>query len=601
MAIGLLLALVRASSRAALLIAVAPSVFLVAFSLLFLVQLRKTVPGYGFLFVPAGIAVTQIVSGIWGVMRRIGRLSRRIFRPAAAVVLLLLMPRSSRSAVIAGGEQHSVAVQPDGFVITWGNDLYGQLGDGEFRPRYWTTLPQRVKGIWDVVAVAAGAYHTVALKADGSVWAWGDNRWGELGDGTRTTRGAPKRVARLRRIVEASAGSLHTLALDEDGAVWSWGNNLYGQLGAEERDRLRPAKIDGLPRIVHVAAGVFHSVAIDADGRVWTWGQNTRGQLGDGTHESRRVPRRIVGVDHVLNVSAGRQHTLALLRDGNVMSWGGNTNGQLGFRTGPAGSGGGFGPDVLRPAMVPAIHDVVQAAAGGDFSLVVTAGHEVWGWGNNLYGELGDGSWTPHVDPVRVPIEGTITEVAAADAHVIALRVDGAVWSWGFGHYGQLGLTAERRVAQPRRIETVSLQAGPNVDYFSKKFLAMTSKDLEFKDPLTRMDATRLHIVGEAKGDSYAAVFGGMKGGPSTKHRTFVAVGEVRHGGVTVGVQVAGKWVWERTFWSVGPIRLSWTPPSDADYRIVVEHSIPPAVDRRTPIDHHMDIELSRVGWFDGE
>ena len=252
------------------------------------------------------------------------------------VAAVALEPRLS-AAVLSAGQMHTVVVKPDGSVWSWGTAVLGQLGDGEMNRGISDSA--QAKDLFDVQAVAAGGNHSLALKKDGTVWAWGDNFWGELGDGTHTTRDVPARVPDLDHIVAIAAGYLHSMALGADGTVWAWGDNHFGQLGtgttAESR---RPIRVHSLSNASAIAAGFFHSAAIDRSGRVWTWGQNTRGQLGHESPAAQTLPDGVEGVTDAVAVAGGQFHTLALRRDGTVWSWGGDTFGQLGRGTAVAAS-----------------------------------------------------------------------------------------------------------------------------------------------------------------------------------------------------------------------------------------------------------------------
>jgi alpha-tubulin suppressor-like RCC1 family protein len=155
------------------------------------------------------------------------------------------------------------------------------------------TIPGPVSGLSNVIAIAAGDTHTVALKSDGTVWTWGDNSFGQLGDGTTTLRTTPVQVSGLGNVLAIAAGVWHTVALKSDGSVWVWGDNNSGQLGngtADTSPHPTPNQASGLSSIIAIEAGEHHVVALKSDGTVWTWGNNGLGQLGDGTTTNRYHP-----------------------------------------------------------------------------------------------------------------------------------------------------------------------------------------------------------------------------------------------------------------------------------------------------------------------
>jgi hypothetical protein len=175
--------------------------------------------------------------------------------------------------------------------------------------------------------------HSLVLN-NGSVWAWGTNQNGQLGDGGTTDSSTPLAVSGLHNIIAIASGGAHSLAVTADGKVWSWGANDSGQLGTgTNADSALPMEIPGLSGISAVAAGENHSLALSSDGKVWAWGGNSSGQLGDGTTVNRNTPVQVESLDDIVAIAAGKVHSMALARDGTVWSWGGNYNGQLGDGT----------------------------------------------------------------------------------------------------------------------------------------------------------------------------------------------------------------------------------------------------------------------------
>ena len=182
---------------------------------------------------------------------------------------------------IAGGSSHSLALKADGTVWAWGANWYGQLGDGTTTDK---TTPVQVSNLSDVIILAAGDYHSLALKSDGTLWAWGYNYNGQLGDGTRTNRTTPVPVSDLSDVIAIAGGSSHSLALKSDGTVWAWGDNDYGQLGdSTNTNSNTPVPVSNPANVIAIAGGYYHTIALKSDGTVWAWGDNYYGQLGDGT------------------------------------------------------------------------------------------------------------------------------------------------------------------------------------------------------------------------------------------------------------------------------------------------------------------------------
>jgi len=253
---------------------------------------------------------------------------------------------------------------------------------------------------WDAPlrgVLAAGSGHSLALDADGTLWAWGYNPMGQLGDGTLRNRSLPVKVVGLDRVKSVVAGPLHTLALREDGTVWSWGDNMRAQLGRPITPffDLVPVRVPGLTGVVALSAHWEYSLALREDGTVWAWGSNASGQLGrPESYGANPTPEQVAGLTGVVALSAGESHVLALREDGTVWSWGSNFFGELGRTT-------GFISD-FTPAPVPGLERVAGLAASGGFSLALREDGTVWSWGHNFSGQLGDGTTSGRHTPRQV-------------------------------------------------------------------------------------------------------------------------------------------------------------------------------------------------------
>src|SRR5690348_6973235 len=251
-------------------------------------------------------------------------------------------PEALRFHAVAATAGHSLAVGSDGTVWEWGTILIpppeGWQGWGTEN----RSVPVQVTGMSGALAVADGTMHRLALKSDGTVWSWGSNNSGQLGIGSRTTdvSVAPVRVSGLAGAVQIAAGSMHSVALTADGNVWTWGYNGWGQLGNGTWNwSLAPARVPGLGGVIAIAAGYGHSLAVKMDGTVWAWGHNGWGQLGDGNpatsgqNPGPTIPVQVRGLTGVVAVAGGTIHSLALRNDGTVWAWGSNEYGQLGDGT----------------------------------------------------------------------------------------------------------------------------------------------------------------------------------------------------------------------------------------------------------------------------
>jgi len=319
-------------------------------------------------------------------------------------------------------------------VAAWGLNGNGQVGDGTSGNARVNAVT--VNGLTDVAAVAGGYLHSLALKRDGTVWAWGDNSFGQLGNGTTMPSLVPVKVSSLTNVTAVAANSHFSFALRSDGTLWSWGANYFGQLGdGTGEQRTLPVRVVGLTSVRSVAAGWQHALAVENDGSVWAWGWNYYGQLGNGTTSpfsfGSPTPARVQGIQGTVSVADGYGHSLALDASGNVWAWGANDQGQL---------GDGSGADHTLPVQVSSLSGVstISSKYFHSYALKATDG-TVWSWGSNFAGQLGDGSFVTRTQPVRVVGLTGVRSVAAGASHGLALMQDGTVRSWGQNSWGQLG------------------------------------------------------------------------------------------------------------------------------------------------------------------
>lgn len=319
------------------------------------------------------------------------------------------------------------AASPPGTPWTWGDNGFGQLGDGTTTAR--RTPAAVAGGLGDVIDLHGGREHVVTLRSDGTVWVWGSNASGQLGLGTTGNVSVPTRVASLSGIVAVETGHDHSLALAGDGTVWTWGLNTDGQLGdGSTTNRRSPVRVTGLTDAVAIAAGRNMSYAVRADGTVVGWGRNAEGQMGDGTTTRRLAPVRVGSLTDVVGIAGGRDHGLALRTDGSVWAWGANAYGQV-----------GDGTTVNRTTPTQVTTGIVEVIAGAHHSYALRSDGQVSSWGRNYRAELGDGTTAMRTRPVLVRNVAGAVSIGSGRDHGVAVLTDGTVRTWGYNATGQLG------------------------------------------------------------------------------------------------------------------------------------------------------------------
>jgi len=300
------------------------------------------------------------------------------------------------------------------------------------------------------------------VKADGTLWAWGNNTAGQLGlPATTASTTRPTQVGTATDWLMVAAGEAHSLALKADGTLWAWGNNRSGQLGNTTNlgtDDPNPTPTQVAGTYARVAAGPEHSLAVRADGSLWAWGSNVAGQLGSSTPNKldSATPLQVPGT--YTQASGGFYFSIGLRADGSLWSWGYNYFGQLGNSIGL-----GVGNPAPNPTPAQVAGTWKQAITGNSHTMALKADGSLWAWGNNLYGQLGNatnsGTELPNATPTQAP--GTYTQVAAGFAHSLALKADGTLWTWGDNRYGQLGLgTTTSSTGAPTPTQEATLGTG---------------------------------------------------------------------------------------------------------------------------------------------
>lgn len=328
----------------------------------------------------------------------------------------------TRTTAASGGMSHSIALDKDGNVYTWGKNDQGQLGLGSGVEQEDT--PTKVPGLTSVTAVAAGYNFSLALRRNGKVSVWGN--------GISNT---PTEVDSIWDVVAIAAGQMDCLALTGDGTVYQW------SMGSS------PAQVSGISGVVAIAAGGNHNLALTRTGDVWSWGDNFYGQLGNDTTNSSHTPQKISGLRDIVDIAAGVSHSLAVDFAGNVYAWGGNDNYQLGTEK--------TGRTNLHPTLVPTVKKAVQVAAGNGSSAALTAEGRVYTWGYGEYGQLGCGNAEiANATPTQTSRmgSGSVDSIACGAYHTLCVNHNGDLYAWGRNRDGQLGTGKTENSATPTRV-----------------------------------------------------------------------------------------------------------------------------------------------------
>ncbi len=379
---------------------------------------------------------------------------KKHFIPLVLIVSIIAFIPSSIFAQkwmkVSAGGRFSAALRSDGTIWECGRAAQGQLGNGADTTQVYNFAQTGTDTDW--VDISCGEDHILALKRNGSLWAWGNNGNGELGVGDSISRKYPEQINSDFDWVYISASSYASYAIKKDGSIWGWGLNFDGNLGDSNRvNQAVPVKIDGTYKWRKICAGKPFSMALRADGTLWASGFNGDGDLGNGTLKNSLVLVQVNTDNDWIDISSGWNFTIALKKNGTIWSWGYNGNGQLGQ--------GNISP-LSKPKMISSDSDWVRISTGCLYGYGIKRNGTLWAWGSNYIGELGDGTTNQYDFPKMIGSENDWRMVSGAKGYSISSNVLRGLFSLGIrgdsstlcvtgeNDYGQLGIGSFMNIHQ---------------------------------------------------------------------------------------------------------------------------------------------------------
>ena len=323
---------------------------------------------------------------------------------------------------------HSLGIDEAGNLWAWGDNGSGQLGDGTTEDK---TTPVQIKAGTTFKAISTGDRHSLAIDEAGNLWSWGNNQNGKLGDGTTENKTTPIQIKEGTKFKAISAGSNYSLAIDEAGNLWAWGDNSYGQIGNGSAEGIitTPVQIKNETTFQEIAVGNDHSLALDTEGNLWVCGSNSYAQIGNVNAGA--VLNKTEHKFEKISIRRSARHSLAIDGEGNLWAWGDNGLGQL---------GDGTTEDKRIPVQIKAGTKFKEVSAGDSHSLAIDEAGNLWAWGDNSVGQVGNGSTERTIaTPVQIAAGTTFQAISAGDSHSLAIDEAGNLWAWGDNGSGQLG------------------------------------------------------------------------------------------------------------------------------------------------------------------
>lgn len=355
---------------------------------------------------------------------------------------------------VSTGGFFSLAKKSDGTLWSWGANDKGQLGDGTNTNK---KKPTQIGTANYWKSIVAGISFSLAIKNDGTLWAWGANTNGQLGNGTNKDSNLPTQIGTDADWKSIAGGNEFTIAIKTNGTLWAWGRNNSGQLGdGTNINKNVPVQIGTATNWQSVVANGEHSHAIKSDGTLWAWGWNGAGQLGDSTTTRKNLPVQIGTATNWKSISKGANHNLAIKSDGTLWAWGANNFSQL---------GDGTTNNKNTPVQIGIGNNWQKVVAGRDHSMAISSDGAIWAWGRNNFGQLGDSTNTDRISPVQVGTARNWPSISTYGDHNLAIKSDGALWAWGRNDFGQLGNDTMANKNAPTEIAscTVIVDTTPQV------------------------------------------------------------------------------------------------------------------------------------------
>ena len=373
---------------------------------------------------------------------------------------------------ISGGGDFWTSIKTDGTLWACGFNSFGELGRGSNNNKY--SSPIQIGSLTDWTYISSGANHTLALRNNGTLWTWGYNGYGQLGNGTTNHYSSPIQVGSLTSWKHICSGKYYSAAVKTDGTLWTWGYN-NGNLGNNNVSMhySSPVQVGALTNWSQVVCGYDTTYAYNTNGIVYSWGRNNFGQLGApstllGNSSS---PIQVGSLTNWKQVSAGTYHTAAIKKDGTLWAWGSNSNGGL---------GNGTRINYSSPIQVGSLTNWKQVSINSDTgqSAAIKTDGTLWAWGSNSNGGLGNGTRINYSSPIQVGSLTNWKQVSCGDGgQISAVKTDGTLWSCGYNKNGGLGNGNTISYSSPIQIGSLTIWKQVSIGYNS--LLAIQAPDYQ--------------------------------------------------------------------------------------------------------------------------